>query len=85
VNFRAPRFEQLYSKDIAELEIGDILHLLPRIPYNQALAEYADSDALLLMQAKNCDHQFLPRLTNTFAWASQFSRLPRKRETPDLS
>jgi len=57
VNFRAPGFEQLYSKDIAELEIGDILHLLPRIPYNQALAEYADSDALLLMQAKNCDHQ----------------------------
>jgi hypothetical protein len=33
------------------------VNLLPRIPYTQALEEYLVSDALLLMQAKNCDHQ----------------------------
>lgn len=57
VSFRAPGFESLYAPQIAELGIDDILHLLPRIPYPQALAEYVASDALLLMQAKNCDHQ----------------------------
>lgn len=57
VNFRAPGFEQIYSKEIADLGIEDLLHILPRIPYAQALEEYTASDALLLMQAKNCDHQ----------------------------
>lgn len=57
VNLRAPGFEEAYSKEIADLGIADIVQLLPRIPYAQALEEYAASDALLLMQAKNCDHQ----------------------------
>src|SRR5262249_14101161 len=57
VTFRAPGCEELYSKQIAELGITDVLKILPRIPYAQALEEYAASDALLLMQAKSCDHQ----------------------------
>ncbi len=57
VDFRAPGFEEIYAKQIRDLELGEIVHLLPRIPYTQALEEYVTSDALLLMQAANCDHQ----------------------------
>ncbi|MGC1268830.1 MAG: glycosyltransferase [Candidatus Acidiferrum sp.] len=57
VNFRAPGFEETYAKKIHELGLGEIVKLLPRIPYKQALEEYWASDALLLMQAANCDHQ----------------------------
>jgi glycosyltransferase involved in cell wall biosynthesis len=57
VNFRACGFEPFYAKQIAELGIEEVVCLLPRIPYMQALREYVASDALLLMQAKNCDHQ----------------------------
>jgi glycosyltransferase involved in cell wall biosynthesis len=57
VDFRAPGFEQQYAKQLRELEIEDVVHLLPRIPYRQALQEYVNCDAFLLMQAKNCDHQ----------------------------
>jgi len=57
VNLRAPGFEDKYSEIIQGLGLKDIVNLLPRIPYTQALEEYVASDALLLMQAKNCDHQ----------------------------
>jgi glycosyltransferase involved in cell wall biosynthesis len=57
VSFRAPGFEEIYGKAIQDLGLDDIVHLLPRIPYTQALEEYLASDALLLMQAANCDHQ----------------------------
>lgn len=57
VNFRACGFEETYAKRIQELGVGDIVKLLPRIPYKEAIAEYLASDALLLMQAANCDHQ----------------------------
>ena len=56
VNFRAPGFEEVYAKRIQELGLEEIVKLLPRIPYKQAVEEYLASDALLLMQAANCDH-----------------------------
>jgi glycosyltransferase involved in cell wall biosynthesis len=57
VNFRAPGFEETYAKALSDLGLSDIVKLLPRIAYAQALEEYLESDALLLMQAANCDHQ----------------------------
>ena len=57
VNFRAPGFQGEYAKTIQELGLGDLVKLLPRIPYKEALEEYLSSDALLLMQAANCEHQ----------------------------
>ena len=57
VVFRAAGFEDSYSVTIQNLGISDIVSFLPRIPYNQALQECADADALLVMQAANCDHQ----------------------------
>jgi glycosyltransferase involved in cell wall biosynthesis len=57
VNFRAPGFEDVYAKEIRELGLDDVVYLLPRIAYAQALDEYVASDAFLLMQAANCDRQ----------------------------
>jgi glycosyltransferase involved in cell wall biosynthesis len=57
MTFRAPGSEQLYTKLLQEFEIADLVQLCPHIPYQQALQECADSDALLLFQAANCDHQ----------------------------
>jgi glycosyltransferase involved in cell wall biosynthesis len=57
VNFRAPGFEQIYAPEIQALGLTDIVKLLPRIPYAQALEEYSQADALLLMQAAYCDRQ----------------------------
>jgi glycosyltransferase involved in cell wall biosynthesis len=48
---------KLFGKAIKELNIEDIVELLPHIPYRHALQECADSDGLLLLQAANCDHQ----------------------------
>jgi glycosyltransferase involved in cell wall biosynthesis len=49
--------EKLFESAIRELDIEDIVQLLPHIPYHHALQECADSDGLLLFQAANCDHQ----------------------------
>ena len=57
VNLRAPGFEETYAAAIRDLDLLGIVHLLPRIPYTQALQECSDVDALLVMQAANCDHQ----------------------------
>jgi glycosyltransferase involved in cell wall biosynthesis len=57
VNFRAPGFEESYETQIRDLGLSEVVHFLPRIPYTEALKEYVSSDALLLMQAANCDHQ----------------------------
>jgi len=57
INLRASGSEALYTEILRDLDIADLVHLLPAIPYPQALAEAAASDALLLFQAANCDHQ----------------------------
>lgn len=57
LSFRAAGFEDTYNPAIQELGLSGIVHFLPRIPYTQALQECADTDALLVMQAANCDHQ----------------------------
>lgn len=57
IDLRASGFEDYYSKIIAELGIGDMIRLLPAIPYPQAIRDAAGSDGLLIFQAANCDHQ----------------------------
>ena len=57
VVFRAPGCEDTYNAELAKLSLSKIVYLLPRIPYNQALEECAQADALLVMQAASCDHQ----------------------------
>ena len=57
INLRASGSEDLYAQILEELDLDDVIHLLPPIPYPDALAEAADSEGLLLFQAANCDHQ----------------------------
>lgn len=66
VNFRACGFEETYATRIRDLGLEDIVKLLPRIPYKEAIAEYLASDALLLMQAANCDHQIPAKVYEYF-------------------
>jgi hypothetical protein len=57
ITFRAPGSEGLFRQLIAQNDIADTVFLEPHVPYQQALQDCADADALLLFQAANCDHQ----------------------------
>jgi glycosyltransferase involved in cell wall biosynthesis len=57
VDLRAPGSEHYYERLIAELQISDIVRLLPALPYRQSLQDCANADGLLLFQAASCNHQ----------------------------
>jgi glycosyltransferase involved in cell wall biosynthesis len=57
IHLRAPGAEDYYSAILHELDIHDMVSLLPSLPYKQSLQECLDADGLLLFQAASCDHQ----------------------------
>ena len=57
IDLRASGYEPLYATMLREIGVDDIVHLLPPLPYREALRDAAQADALLLFQAANCDHQ----------------------------
>lgn len=57
VDLRASGDEEHYRKIAAQLEIEDLVHFLPALPYRQALQDSNQADILLLLQAACCDHQ----------------------------
>lgn len=57
VILRATGHDQHYIDIIRRLGIGDIVKLLPSLPYQNALAEMLNADGLLIFQASNCNHQ----------------------------
>jgi glycosyltransferase involved in cell wall biosynthesis len=57
IDLRASGNEDLYTKMLSEFGVADIVHLLPPLPYREALRDAAQADGLLLFQAANCDHQ----------------------------
>jgi glycosyltransferase involved in cell wall biosynthesis len=57
VDLRASGFEHEYTALLTDLRIGDIVRLLPPIPYREALRECLAADALLLLQGASCNHQ----------------------------
>ncbi len=57
VVLRASGFEREYAAVLADLEIGDIVRLLPPVSYREALRECLAADALLLIQGASCNHQ----------------------------
>jgi glycosyltransferase involved in cell wall biosynthesis len=57
IDLRASGNEDLYTEMLAEFGVADITHLLPPLPYREALRDAAQADALLIFQAANCDHQ----------------------------
>jgi len=60
--FRASGADRHYGAIIDDLGIGDLVKLLPGVPYHDALQECARADALLLFQGQSCDHQIPAKL-----------------------
>ena len=57
VRFRASVHDGLLRRLAAENGASDFLDLCPALPYREALAEMVSVDALLVMQASNCNTQ----------------------------
>jgi glycosyltransferase involved in cell wall biosynthesis len=57
IDLRACGNEASFREIVARLEIEDLVHFLPPLPYHQALEDSNQADVLLLMQGACCDHQ----------------------------
>ncbi len=57
IDLRAAGSEAYLSAMIREQQIGDIVHLLPPLPYRESLRDSFEADALLLLQGASCNHQ----------------------------
>jgi len=57
VDLRASGSEASYQVILESFNIHDMVRLLPQISYRMALQEAMQADAMLLFQARNCDHQ----------------------------
>jgi len=57
VELRAPGSEEYYAEMLADLNLEDLVRLLPSLPYREVLEDCAAANALLLLQAACCDHQ----------------------------
>lgn len=55
-DLRACGSEQYLARMITDLDIGDLVRLLPALPYRAALQDCADADALLILQGASCNH-----------------------------
>jgi len=62
VDLRASGYEGEYAPILREIGVDDIVHLLPPLPYREALRDAAAADGLLIFQAANCDHQIPAKL-----------------------
>lgn len=57
IELRASGSEEYYESLLRKLGVNDLVHLLPSLPYRESLQNSSEADALLLIQAANCDHQ----------------------------
>jgi glycosyltransferase involved in cell wall biosynthesis len=62
IDLRASGSENYYTQMIKDKNIDDIVHLLPALPYHDALKDAINSDALMIFQDKSCDHQIPAKL-----------------------
>jgi glycosyltransferase involved in cell wall biosynthesis len=57
IELRASGYESAYEPMIRAEGLENLVHLLPPLPYRDALQDAANADGLLLFQAACCDHQ----------------------------
>lgn len=62
VRFRAPVHTGMLSALAVQYGLQDIVEICPPLPYRAALAEMMGADALLVMQAANCNAQIPAKL-----------------------
>lgn len=60
--FRAAVHEDLLRSLAATEAINDLVEILPPLPYRNAIAEMLTADALLVLQADNCNEQIPAKL-----------------------
>ncbi len=57
VIFRASGHDDFITGEVERWGLEDIVSVLPPVPYRDALLEMLSADALLLLQARNCNNQ----------------------------
>lgn len=57
IRLRATGHDDLFSEQLKQFKIEQLVQLEPTVPYEQALQEMFDVDGLLLLQAANCNYQ----------------------------
>jgi len=57
VDLIAPGNYDAYRQKVKELALTDFIHILPSVPYHQALQKMAEADILLLFQGESCNAQ----------------------------
>ena len=57
IRLRAPVHEDFLNTEVRARNLQNLVELAPPIPYRQALQEMTHADALLVMQAANCNEQ----------------------------
>ena len=62
VRFRAPVHTDVLTALAVQYGLQDVIELCPPLPYREALAEMVRADALLVMQASNCNAQIPAKL-----------------------
>jgi glycosyltransferase involved in cell wall biosynthesis len=62
VRFRAPVHDQLLESLAREHGVADMIEVLPHVAYGEALREMLRADALMLLQAANCNEQIPAKL-----------------------
>ncbi len=62
LRFRASEHDALIRELADRAGVSDLIELLPPVPYSQALGEMLRADALLVMQASNCNAQIPAKL-----------------------
>ncbi len=62
IELRASGSEREYARLLGELNISELVRLLPALPYREVLQNGLDADALILMQGPTCNHQIPAKL-----------------------
>ena len=62
IRFRAPMQDEMVLQSAAQHGVQDFIEVLPPVSYTQALHEMLRADALLLMQAGDCNEQIPAKL-----------------------
>lgn len=62
LRLRASAHDEWLGELVAKRDIVDLVSLEPPLPYREALLEMMNSDALLIMQASNCNQQIPAKL-----------------------
>lgn len=57
IELRAPGSERYYATMVAEMNLADVVRLLPALPYRRSLEDCASASGLLLFQGASCNHQ----------------------------